>query len=63
MYNMCIKANKWNFQHTHTHTNTLTGPAITVLLANVSSVLQQDPGTIQVAQSDSQVERSPSTRV
>lgn len=40
-----------------------TCPSIAVLLAHIGSVLQQDPGAVQVAQSDGQVERSPTTRV
>ena len=47
----------------HMHTPSLTGPSIAVLLANIRSVLQQDPGTVQVTQSDSQVKRSSTTRV
>lgn len=45
------------------HGSTVTCPSIAVLLAHISSLLQQNPGAVQVAQRDSQVERGPTTRV
>lgn len=41
----------------------LTRPSVAVLLAHIGSLLQQNPGAVQVAQRDGQVERSPTTRV
>lgn len=45
------------------HESTLTCPSIAVLLAHISSLLQQNPGAVQVAQRDGQVQRSPTSRV
>lgn len=45
------------------HVHSLTCPSVAVLLANVSAVLQQDPGAVQVAQRDSEVKRSTTARV
>lgn len=49
--------------HTHEHESSVTCPSIAVLLAHVSSLLQQNPGAVQVAQRDGQVQRSPASRV
>lgn len=43
--------------------NTLTSPTVVVLFPNVSSLLQKEPGTIQVAKGDSQMERCPTSGV
>lgn len=43
--------------------NRLTSPAIVVLFANISSLLEKEPGTIEVAKRDSQMERCPTSGV
>lgn len=41
----------------------LTGPTVVVLLANVGSLLQEEPGAVQVAEGDGQMERCPTSGV